>query len=133
MPRSTKEWIGKTDDAKIPPRVRLRVYDKTNGFCDTCHRKIGAAERWDCDHVVALCNGGAHAESNLVPRCLWCHRKKTNLDLAAKSLTARIRKSTLGIKTPSRHPVPGSKNSKWAARYNRETGRFETVFREPKS
>lgn len=102
MSRSVQEWTAKHDDQAIPPRVRLRVFDSTNGCCDTCHRKLGPADKWECDHVVALCNGGAHAEANLVPRCSWCHRIKTRIEVAAKATTARIRKAHLGIKRPSR-------------------------------
>lgn len=100
--RTVPEWRAKHDDHAIPPRVRLRVFDKTNGYCDTCHRKLGPAEKWECDHVVALCNGGEHREGNLIPRCSWCHTQKTRLDVAAKAVTVRIRKRSLGIRKPSR-------------------------------
>jgi 5-methylcytosine-specific restriction protein A len=65
MTRSTEEWIGKTDDETPPPRVRLRVFDGAAGRCHLCGRKIGAGEYWQCDHVVAICNGGSNRESNL--------------------------------------------------------------------
>lgn len=28
MARSVEEWIGRTDDAKVPPRVRLRIFER---------------------------------------------------------------------------------------------------------
>lgn len=52
--RSVDEWIGKNDDAAIPPRVRLRVFEKFGGICQLSNRKIMAGEAWDLDHIKAL-------------------------------------------------------------------------------
>jgi 5-methylcytosine-specific restriction protein A len=68
MSRSVPEWIGKTDDTPPPPRVRLRVFEAHNGKCHLTGRKIGPADQWDVDHVLALANGGENRESNLAPR-----------------------------------------------------------------
>ncbi len=106
-----KEWIGKTDDAKIPDRVRLRVFDRHNGICHISRRKIRAGEGWQCDHIVALVNCGLHRESNLAPVLIDPHKIKTKEDVAEKAKVARKRKNFLGIKKPSR--FPGSRNSKW--------------------
>jgi len=48
--RATEEWIGKHDNAAIPPRVRLRVFGKFGGVCQLSGRKILAGEAWDLDH-----------------------------------------------------------------------------------
>lgn len=109
--RSVPEWVGKTDDDPIPPRVRLRVFDRFDGFCHLSGRKIRAGEPWDCDHRIALANGGEHRESNLVPVLKEPHRLKTKEDVAEKSRVAKRRKSFLGIKKPSR--FPGAKTSRW--------------------
>lgn len=95
--RSTKEWRGKTHDSPIPPRVRLRVFDKYNGTCYRSGRKIRAGERWDCDHIVALVNGGEHCESNLAPVLKNVHDLKTKEDVKEKSIVAKKRKTHLGI------------------------------------
>ena len=99
MPRSVEEWIGKTDDATIPPRVRLRVWDKFNGVCQCgCGRKIAAGESWELDHIKALINGGEPRESNFQPLITAHHRAKTRDDVAEKSKAARVRAKHLGIK-----------------------------------
>lgn len=100
--RSTDEWIGVSPDSAIPPRVRLRVWDACGGRCAVCDRKLRAPDKWDLDHKVALINGGAHRESNLQVICSWCHREKTNADVAEKAKTAAVRKRHLGIRPPSR-------------------------------
>lgn len=99
--RSIPEWIGATPDAKIPPRVRLRIWERHEGRCHITHRKIQAGEAWDCEHIKALCNGGEHRESNLAPALKQPHREKTTRDRKIKAKTDRIRKRHLGIRKPS--------------------------------
>jgi len=96
--RSTNEWIGKTLDSAIPPRVRARVFLAHDGRCYLSGRKIGPADKWDCDHVVALCNGGENRENNLRPALRDKHREKTREDVALKSKIARVQKKHLGLK-----------------------------------
>ena len=117
MPRSTPEWVGKTDDAAIPPRVRLRVLDRAGHRCQKCTKFRVAGEAWGCDHVVAIINGGMNAESNLQALCENCHRSKTRLDIARKALTAASKKRHLGLKK-SKNPMPGSRGSKWKRKMN---------------
>lgn len=102
MSRSVEEWIGKTDDQVPPPRVRLRVFDAATGRCYLCSRKILAGEYWQCDHVIALVNGGFNCESNLRPACRNCCYTKTADDVAEKSLINRKRSKHLGIAKPKR-------------------------------
>ena len=97
MTRSTPEWIGKTPDTHIPDRVKLRVFDRAQGRCQHCTRKIPAGDPWDCDHIIALVNGGMNRESNLQCLCGWCHPQKTARDVAQKAETARKRKKHLGL------------------------------------
>jgi 5-methylcytosine-specific restriction protein A len=100
--RSVPEWIGKTDDERPPPRVRVRVFEKWNGMCHRSGRKIMAGESWALDHVVAIINGGANRESNLAPIALGEHRRKTREDLKEKSKVYRMKTKHLGIRKPSR-------------------------------
>lgn len=110
--RSVDEWIGKDDDTPIPERVRVRIWTRHGGRCHCCGRLILVGEAWDCDHVVALINGGQHRENNLRPILVEHHRKKTLDDVRAKSYTYRVRKKHLGLKKAKR-PMPGSKASGW--------------------
>jgi 5-methylcytosine-specific restriction protein A len=97
MSRSTPEWIGKDHNAPIPPRVRLRVFERYGGICHISGRRIRAGEQWDCDHLVALVNGGSHREFNLAPALRDKHREKTREDVAEKSRNYRKRASHLGL------------------------------------
>lgn len=100
MSREVPEWIGKDDNAAIPPRVRLRVFERCGGICHLSGVRIKAGDQWDCDHVVALINGGEHRERNLAPALRVEHRKKTAADVKLKAKVARVRKKHLGIKRP---------------------------------
>ena len=107
MSRSTAEWIGRSDDQAVPPRVRARVFLRDGGKCQECGRTIRPGDGWVCDHTVALINGGENREANLRTICGWCDRKvKTPADVREKSKVARVRAKNLGIK-----PTKG--RSKW--------------------
>lgn len=112
MPREVAEWIGSTPNVPIPDRVRLRVFLKAEGKCQTCSRQIRGGDKWALDHKIALINNGEHRETNLQMLCEWCHSKKTKSDTAEKSKTYAKRKSNYGIKK-SKNPLPGSKASGW--------------------
>lgn len=101
MPRSVPEWIGKTDDTAAPPRVRLRVFERCEGKCGECGRKIRPGESWTLEHLIALINGGKNAESNLGVTCGWCLPAKNAADVAEKSKVARVRAKHLGLRKPS--------------------------------
>lgn len=109
--RTVPEWVGATPDAPIPARVRLRVFERHEGRCHISGRKITPADQWDCDHIIALCNGGEHRERNLAPALRDKHRAKTADDVAEKSRSAKIRAKHLGVRTS--RPMPGSRASKW--------------------
>lgn len=89
--RTVPEWIGKSPDAKVPPHVRMRHITK---------RKIVPADYWDLDHIIALCNGGEHRESNLAPALRDHHRVKTTSDVNERARIDSLRKRHMGIKKP---------------------------------
>lgn len=101
MSRSIDEWVGKSDDAPIPPRVKVRQYLKDNGICQCgCTMGIRPGDIWETDHIIAIVNGGENRESNLQTLLKAHHQAKTKADVAEKSVTARKRTKHLGIKKP---------------------------------
>lgn len=85
MSRAVTSWVGATDDTPVPPRVRIRVFDRFDQCCTICTRRIRPGETWTCEHVIALINGGANAESNLGVTCCNCLPDKNAADVAEKS------------------------------------------------
>lgn len=103
--RSVPEWIAASPDATVPPRVRLRIFDRYDGRCQCgCFRKIRAGERWDCEDTIAIINGGERRESNLKPWLTEHHKQKTRADVAEKSRVYRKRAKHLGI-APKRQKI----------------------------
>lgn len=97
--RTVPEWIGKTDDAKVPPRVRLRIWLDNEGICWLSKRKIRPGEPWELEHKIALCNGGQHRETNLAPALKDKHKEKTAADVAEQALVRRKQKADIGIRS----------------------------------
>lgn len=116
MSRSLPEWVGKTADTPAPPRVRVRVFQRTGGCCHVCTRKIAAGDRWECDHVVAVINGGANRESNLAPICGNCHPAKTADDVSTKSKTYRMAAKAAGVKRKGRSSFQTNRDGAWKAK-----------------
>lgn len=96
--RQTEEWIATNDDQTIPARVKVRVFEKYNGTCYLSGIKIMPGDKWECEHIIALSNGGEHRESNLAPAFAVPHKEKTKSDMKIKAKIARVRKRHLGIK-----------------------------------
>ncbi len=107
--REVPEWVGATDDAKIPDRVKLRIWQREGGKCSLTGRKIMPGDKYEFEHRIALCNGGRHAEFNIVLALAGKpHRDKTAKDVALRAKTDRIAKRHIGIKKPGRslsHPT----------------------------
>lgn len=98
--REVSEWIATHDDQAVPPRVRLRIFQNANGLCHLSGRKIRPGEAWELEHIIALCNGGEHRESNMAPALVAPHKIKTAADRRMKAKDDRVRKRHLGIKKP---------------------------------
>lgn len=96
--RALPEWIGRTPDSAIPPRVRVRRFAFYGGICQLSGRRIQPGDLWDLDHIVALANGGQNRETNLWPVLRDKHREKTKADVAEKSKVYRKTAKHLGIK-----------------------------------
>ena len=106
MSRKVEEWIGKTDDTPLPPRVRVRLFDAAGGRCAHCGISIRPGNGPQYDHIVALINGGENRESNFQVLCIPCHSAKTAVDVAEKSRIYEKKAKHLGAK-PKRPWHPG--------------------------
>lgn len=95
--RSIPEWVAKNPDQSIPPRVKLRVWERCGGRCALTGKKLMPGDPYDFDHIVALVNGGRHAEDNLQVVSRDAHKVKTREDLDEKSKVYRIRAKHLGL------------------------------------
>jgi 5-methylcytosine-specific restriction protein A len=111
MPRAVPEWIGKTEDTKIPDHVKLRIWAREGGRCHITGRKIMPGDAYDWEHKIALAlwtgDGHGNRESNIAPALRAKHREKTKQDVALKAKSDRVRKKHLGIRPPSKMRARG--------------------------
>lgn len=105
--RALDEWVGKTADSVIPPRVKARIMERQGNCCSNCGNTFSAYLRPEFDHTVALVNGGQNRESNITALCDLCHAPKTREDVAEKSAVARKRAKHLGLDNRTKARVGG--------------------------
>lgn len=125
MTRALPEWIGKTPDSAIPPRVSVRLFEKAGKKCQHCQRPLFGGDKWQVDHIIALVNGGENREGNLQVLCDWCHKKKTAGDVAVKSKTYRVKAKHLAKARAKGRALPGTKASGIRKRMNGDVERWE--------
>jgi 5-methylcytosine-specific restriction endonuclease McrA len=65
---------------RFTAQERARVFALRCGRCHRCTRKLGPADAWILEHLIALENGGTNDESNLEVTCTWCEPEKTAED-----------------------------------------------------
>ncbi len=111
MARKVKEWVGKSDDSRPPPRVLRRIFEREGGVCHISGRKIAPGERWQADHKIAIINGGENKESNLFPALIEPHKEKTRRDLDEKKRIAALVISNIGARQPTKRPIPQGPSS----------------------
>ena len=107
MTREIPEWIGRSDDERVPARVKLRVFEAYGGRCYLSGRKIMAGDKWEVEHKLAIILGGENRESNLAPALVGPHKLKTKVDLALKSKIARVKAKHLGVWPKPARPLQG--------------------------
>jgi len=63
-----------------------RIYEKTNGKCHICRKKLahgnygvaGTRGAWEVEHSKPRSNGGTDHGNNLFAACISCNRSKSN-------------------------------------------------------
>lgn len=62
------------------------IYDRTDGHCHICHKKIalvnygsiGGRGAWEVEHSKPQAKGGTDHGNNLYPACISCNRTKSD-------------------------------------------------------
>lgn len=100
----------------LTDQQKAKLFLEKGGRCHRCKRKLGPADIWTDEHVIALENGGTNDWSNRDITCSWCFKTKNAEDhgKAAKSravAVAHIVPTSQRQKTGK--PMPGTKRSGW--------------------
>ena len=59
---------------------RRVIYDKYDGHCAYCGRKI-SFDDMSIDHLLAVSKGGTDDVDNLIPCCYLCNHQKDNMSV----------------------------------------------------
>jgi hypothetical protein len=80
--------------------ILRRIYDRTDGHCHICGKKLSFVNyaipsdrgAWEVEHSVAKAVGGTNHLNNLFPACISCNRAKgTGTSRAARAQYSRKR------------------------------------------
>lgn len=114
---------------RLTGNQRADLLEEHKRICHRCGNAIDPIrERWHVGHVIDLACGGDDSIDNMAPEHEGCnlgYASKTGNAMAAK--IKRVRNRSLGIKKKSR--FANSREGKWKTRWNKLTGRWETVPR----
>lgn len=61
---------------RLSDQQAVKLFLERGGCCRECGRKLGPADDWIVEHVIALENGGTNDWDNLGITCSWCKPKK---------------------------------------------------------
>jgi 5-methylcytosine-specific restriction endonuclease McrA len=105
--------VGTTHRRKLTPHRRLKVWERTGGFCVLCGFTIdGVRERWIAEHIRALELGGEDDLSNMGPAHEACALAKTRDDHRRAAQAKRQKIRHIGADVAKR-PLPFGKASPW--------------------
>ena len=104
-------------------RVRLAVWQRSNGHCEQCGIKIVAGLGPEYHHVLEAALGGEATEENALCVCIPCHRGLTRSRRFEMDKTRRVAEKHAGLRKPKR-PMHNTRFRKGMDGhvYDRETG-----------
>jgi 5-methylcytosine-specific restriction endonuclease McrA len=75
------------DRIRLSGQQTAKLFLERGGRCHRCKRRLGPADDWIVEHMLALENGGKNEWDNYDITCGWCKPKKDTEDhgKAAKS------------------------------------------------
>ena len=103
MPRTIKEWVGRTDDAMPPRSVFDRLWEKQDGKDAITGLPFTKKDRVIRDHILPLADGGANRESNLQLITEAAHKTKTAAEATVRGKVRAVHEKDRGYvrKKPS--------------------------------
>lgn len=99
---------------RLTDQDRARLFLERGGRCHKCKRKLGPADDWIVEHMLALENGGTNEWKNLDVTCEWClPAKNAEDDKVAKKIRAVATNHIVPTsqRQKSGRPLPGTKAS----------------------
>lgn len=121
MPRSVPEWIGKSDNSRIPASVKLRIIEEQDNRCAlNPDHEFGPGDKIEFDHKTPLWLHGKHRESNLQAVLAESHIRKTQAEAPIRAKIIRQKQKHLGLRP--KKPLSPYKRKVCGTVVNRATG-----------
>lgn len=103
MPRRKPEWIGRTDDSKVPRSVWDALYELQGGKDAITGLPFLPGDKIVIDHKVPLKNAeGGNRQSNLQLITDETHKSKTAAEATARAKERRIHERDRGYVRPKK-------------------------------
>jgi hypothetical protein len=85
------------------PETLERVFDKTDGRCHLCHKRLswcnygacGSRGAWEVDHSLPRAGGGTDHGNNLFAACTSCNRSKQDSSTRTSRRANGVRRAPL--------------------------------------
>lgn len=112
--RTVPEWIGKTDNSRVPASVKQRVIEAQDNRCAlNPDHEFRPGDKIEFDHKTPLWLHGEHRESNLQAVLSEAHARKTAAEAPIRAKINRVKQKHLGLrpekpKSPYKRKVCGS-------------------------
>lgn len=126
MARTTKEWIGRTDDSRAPKTVFDRIWEKQGGRDATTGLQFQPGDQVVVDHIVPLADGGENRESNLQLITLKTHKLKTAREAMERAEYRAKRGKHRGYKRKPRSSFQTNRDGPFKKRMDGTVERRET-------
>lgn len=83
---------------EFPAKVKVAAFERANGSCEQCTRKLMTGDI-HYDHVIPDAMGGEPTLANCAVLCRSCHGAKTSKDdVPAIAKSKRVRRRHVGVK-----------------------------------
>jgi hypothetical protein len=83
---------------RMTAKRRAAIFSAHDGICHLCGGKIGVADAWDVEHVIALEISRDDSNSNLRPAHRTCHKAKTKDDAKVIAKCRRVSQKHTGAR-----------------------------------
>lgn len=95
--RDCQEWIGRSPNTPVPPRVQLRVLLRQSRLCAITGLPKGKGQEFQCDHIIRLKDGGENREVNLQMILVDAHKVKSAGERKSGKKVTSLQMKSFGI------------------------------------
>lgn len=111
----------------LTDQQRARLFLERGGCCHKCSRKLGPADKWIVEHLLALQNGGTNEWENLTVTCSWCVPQKNAEDAAKAAKTRAIAVSHIVPRSERKQSRSSFRKKPPGTKFDWSSGRYVRI------